>query len=371
MKTLKLVFLLIITLVASSRAQQARFFRISGPAATKITAFRPDGSLVWTNALPGTNYTVQTVAKLPGGANWVDYVQLPATQKSHTNKIWDFNPPAGMVYIPAGSFKMGDPLDGMEMPTNIYISGFWMDTNLVSYGLWQPVYASATNHGYRFDYGGAGKASNHPVYRVDWYDCVTWCNARSKQAGLTPVYYSDAGHTLPYTNSLGNDIYPDWTANGYRMPTEAEWEKAARGGLSGHRFPWGDTICETQANYYSSWSGGVHVYPYDVSSYSGYNTNFNTGAQPYTSPVGFFPPNGYGLYDMAGNMWEWCWDWWGTPYGQPTTTNPTGPATGSERVLRGGAWLWDPVFARTAYRLTGYSPGSAANYFGFRCVRGN
>ena len=145
---------------------------------------------------------------------------------------------------------------------------------------------------------------------MDWYDTVKWCNARSQQAGLTPVYYTDANLTQVYTNGDVDAVYANWSVNGFRLPTEAEWEKAARGGLSGQRFPWGDTISESQANYYSYWSGSVPYYPYDVNSYSGFNPAFDTGAQPYTSPVGYFAPNGYGLYDMAGNVFEWCWDWY-------------------------------------------------------------
>ena len=107
-----------------------------------------------------------------------------------------------MALIPAGSFTMGDTLDGESdaIPTNVYVSAFYMDVNLVSYSQWQTVYNWATNHGYGFDNAGSGKAANHPVQTVDWYDCVKWCNARSQQAGLTPVYYTDAGLTQVYTN---------------------------------------------------------------------------------------------------------------------------------------------------------------------------
>jgi formylglycine-generating enzyme required for sulfatase activity len=134
--------------------------------------------------------------------------------------------------------------------------------------------------------------------------------------------------------------------------------------LSGQRFPWGDTISESQANYY----GYTADFSYDLGP-NGYNALFDTGAYPYTSPVGYFPANGYGLYDMAGNVLEWCWDWYGTPYGQPTATNPTGPASGSYRVLRGGGWNGGAYFARCAVRYND-DPDFDDYYVGFRCVRG-
>ena len=95
-----------------SVAQGIQFFRVSGPATTTITTLRTDGSLIWTNALAGTNYTVQTVTSLPGGTNWVDYVQLAVTNTINTNQVIAFNPPTGMALIPAGVFTMGDTLDG-------------------------------------------------------------------------------------------------------------------------------------------------------------------------------------------------------------------------------------------------------------------
>ena len=273
------------------------------------------------------------------------------------------NTPDGMALIPDGSFTMGDTLDGEAdaIPTNVTVSAFYMDTNLVSYSQWKSIYSYATNLGYGFNNPGAGKAANHPVQTVDWYDCVKWSNARSQQAGLTPVYYADAGLTQVYTNGDAAP-YVNWGASGYRLPTEAEWEKAARGGLSGQRFPWGDTISESQANY----QGNTNLYSYDLGP-NGYNAAFDTPPFPYTSPVGSFAPNGYGLYDMAGNEYEWCWDWYGTPYGQPTATNPTGVATGSHRVLRGGDWLAYANAATCALRSRSV-PGVGIG--GFRCVRG-
>jgi formylglycine-generating enzyme len=373
MKTELRFLFVMLALVASAHqaaAQGARFFRIYGPAATTITAFRPDGTLVWSNALPGTNYTIQTVSSLAGAAGWVSYVQIPVTNGVNTNLLVAFNPPAGMALIPAGSFTIGDTLDGQTnaIPANVTVSAFYMDVNLVTSNQWQSVYSYATNHGYRFDNAGAANAANQPVQTVDWYDTVKWCNARSQQAGLMPVYYTNPGMTQVYTNGDVAITNVNWAANGYRLPTEAEWEKAARGGLSGQRFPWGNTISESQANYYGNTATNYDLGP------NGFNTNgISLLGPPFTTPVGLFAANGYGLYDMAGNVIEWCWDWYAAPpypTGSPYLggSDPHGPGTGSYRALRGGAFDGGASVARCA-RRGNYDPSLASIDGGFRCVR--
>ncbi len=253
--------------------------------------------------------------------------------------------PTGFALIPSGSFTMGDALDGdSDAPTHtVTLSAFYMAKNLVTKVEWDTVRTWGTSNGYSDLAAGAGKASNHPVQTISWWDAIKYCNARSQKEGLTPVYMVNSavmktGTTAPTVN---------WTANGYRLPTEAEWEKAARGGLSGKRFSWGDTISQSQANY-SAYSG----YSYDLSGAANhYHPAYATESAPYTSPVGSFAANGYGLNDMAGNVWQWCWDW----YGAYDTASPTDPRGGV--LARSG---WTGAAAGAATPITAASRTAAA-----------
>lgn len=273
--------------------------------------------------------------------------------------------PANMVLIPAGTFQMGDTFyEGAtyELPVHsVDVSAFYMDKFEVSKALWDRVKNWSSTQGYLFDNEGSGKATNHPVQTINWYDMVKWCNARSQMEGRVPSYYTDAALSQIYKGGQV-EPYVKWNA-GYRLPTEAEWEKGARGGASGHRFPWTntDTITHSQANYYSDSS-----FSFDVSPTRGYNPAFNDGVMPYTSPVGSFAPNAYGLYDMAGNVWEWCWDWAGN-YPNTLVTDPRGPDTGSTRVGKGGNWNFYAEHCRAAYRY-GNPPTDTASNIGFRCA---
>ena len=376
MKTNSILVLMLFALLVSDKiaAQGTRFFRISGPSAATITAFQPDGTMTWSNALPGTNYTVQTASSLNGGTGWVDYVQLPAFNHLCTNRLVSFNPPPGMTLIPAGAYTMGDGLDGETdaPPTNVLVSDFYMDVNLVSLGQWLPTYHWATNNGYGFSSFGSD-GPNYPVQAL-WFDALKWCNARSQLAGLTPVYYTDGDLTRILTNGQ-TWYYVNWNANGYRLPTEAEWEKAARGGLSGQRFPWGNTISETQANYYGH-PGGYDLGP------GGWKGNTNTllngdPVSPYTTPLSFYSPNGYGLYDMAGNLFQWCSDQYGSYSGnidprglgvEGIDGDSDGYPYATSIAQRGGQWDYNAYQSRTAYRTYAQVASPWATSAGFRCV---
>ncbi|MBI5387673.1 MAG: SUMF1/EgtB/PvdO family nonheme iron enzyme [Verrucomicrobia bacterium] len=280
-------------------------------------------------------------------------------------------PSSGMVLIAAGSFQMGNSLDDTwaQPVHSVYVSAFYMDKYEVTKALWDDVYNWAITHGYSFDYAGSGKAATHPVQTVSWYDCVKWCNARSEKEGRIPAYYTSAALTTVYRSgqvSVDNS-WVKWNV-GYRLPTESEWEKAARGGANEHRFPWSnlDTISHSQANYYSHGLGNPY-FPYDVSPTSGYHPTFNDGVYPYTSPVGYFGANGYGLYGIAGNVWEWCWDWYGS-YSSGSQSDPRGPTSGLYRVFRGGSWINAAVTCGTASRGDGTLTGGRADVLGFRSV---
>jgi formylglycine-generating enzyme required for sulfatase activity len=359
-----------------------------------ITSFSQNGLLVCSNLAPGSVASVEwaSSASGPWTNNWAGLdavtadtngaiqVSVPMFYRVRGVAQTNSTPTTtadGMALIPAASFTIGDTLDGESdaIPTNVYVSAFYMDTNLVSYTQWQSVYNWAITNGYGFvnaGSAGSGKAANHPVVYVYWYDVVKWCNARSQQAGLTPVYYTDAVLTQVYTNGDTDAVYPNWAASGYRLPTEAEWEKAARGGLSGQRFPWGNIICETNANYDGCISGCG--WSYDLGP-NGYNAAFEGGGYPDTSPVGYFAANGYGLNDMAGNVFEWCWDWYAAPTYPPGSpylggTDPRGPVGPlSYRVCRGGDWNAYASYARCAGR-NDHSPNDSDWGIGFRCVRG-
>ena len=237
----------------------------------------------------------------------------------------------GFALIPSGSFTMGRTSGDTDInapPVTVMVSAFYIQEKETTKAQWDEVRAWGASNGYTDLVAGEGKSLDHPVQSVSWFDVVKWCNARSEKEGLTPCYIVNnevmrTGETVP-------DVR--WVVAGYRLPTEAEWEKAARGGVEGARYPWGsDFISHDNANYYATWESFGN-------QSTGYHPLYTAGTGAKTSQVGSFLANGYGLYDMAGNVFEWCWDWYNANYYSSGVTDPRGPQNGSARVNRGGSW---------------------------------
>lgn len=305
---------------------------------------------------------VQSVA-LPGAA---------APARRFFRVAWTAPTPAGYRFIPEGSFLMGDqsavPKDGVpnEQPViEVSLPGYFMKTTEVTLDEWTPVKTWALANGYTFSTNaGLAKAGNHPVHSMSWYDLLKWCNAKSEMDGREPCYVLSADGSTYRTGSPG--ITWVTTRNGYRLPSEAEWEKAARGGTAGRRFPWGETIDHSRSNYRAA-----TTYAYDVNATAGFHPSYETpGVLPYTAPVASFPANGYGLHDMSGNVREFCWDRATSGYPAVYVIDVTAPNSLFERVARGGDWSSEAFSQRCSYRGSRFPDNTGkGNFLGFRLAR--
>ena len=260
--------------------------------------------------------------------------------------------PENFVYVPGGTFLMGDTRGAGnpdELPVhsvalNSYYIGKYEVTQADYSQYMQPSQSWTSNW---------GLGDNYPAYYVSWYAILKYCNLRSLAEGLTPVY-TISGSTNPVDwgavptgyNSAWDAAICDWSANGYRLPTEAEWEYAARGATN-------------DPDYLYSGSDDINA----VAWYSGNNSLNGCKA------VGIKVPNGLGTFDMSGNLWEWCWDWYSSSYySSSPASNPTGPANGSYRMPRGGSWDYYAAVCRVSYRS--YSCPYDSDYWnGFRLCR--
>ena len=303
---------------------------------------------------------------------------------------------ADVQLISASSFELGSSFyNADERPVHsLYISSFYCDALEVSTTRWVAVADWAKKNGYQFDEhwkkakvgpSWSPAPKDHPMNMVTWYDSVKWCNARSEMEGRPPVYFEDVDWTMIYrkgTKDLTNE-HVNWLAPGYRLPSEAEWEKAARGARIGKRYTWGNVLDGSKANY--RLSGDMFD---NASTPVGY-FNGNQVIQERTNSFGgqvelpMDMVNDFGLYDLTGNVSEWCWDWY-DPYWyvNPLATVPDsrGPDSipshdivGGTRVLRGGSFQDDfskdsGYSLRLAFRHQ-KKPQSALRHVGLRCVR--
>ena len=236
--------------------------------------------------------------------------------------------PAALVPIPAGKFIMGDKDEVDAPPHEVSVSAFLMDKHLVTQEQFQKLMGANPSR---------WKGGQNPVEQLRWSDAVKFCNKRSEAEGLRACY------------DLAT-LKCDFAADGYRLPTEAEWEYACRAG--------------TTTPYFFGSS------PAKAGDYAWLDKN--SGGKPH--PVGQKQPNPWGLFDMAGNVWQWCHDFYEVEYySKSPKQDPPGPAEGKNKVLRGGAWHFSADNCRSGYRYN-ENPGSADvcfgyDIYGFRCVR--
>ena len=235
-----------------------------------------------------------------------------------------------MVLVQGGTFMMGSNSgDPDEMPVNkVTLSSFMIGKYEVTQEKYQRVMGNNPSN-----FKNGSEAPKRPVEQVSWYEAVAFCNKLSELEGLQKVY-----------TISGTDVWVDVSKNGYRLPTEAEWEYAARGGSKSQGYTYSGANDAGSVAWYGSNSGST------------------------THAVGTKAPNELGLYDMTGNVWEWCWDRYKDSYNAGSKRDPMGASSGDTRVHRGGSWNYHTISQRSPNRNYD-SPGIRGYDLGFRVVR--
>ncbi len=268
--------------------------------------------------------------------------QTNANTTAKTNTVVNTNKQANddFVLINGGTFQMGSPTneperEADEVQHNVTVDSFYISKTELSQKQYQSVMGNNPSE---------NKGENLPVENITWYDAVQYCNELSKKEGLTPCY-----------TISGNIVTWNKSANGYRLPTEAEWEYAARANTT-TPFSFGSNVKDENANCYNAYG-----YNNDASG------SWVNGYLEHTVDVNSYAANAYGLYNMHGNVAEWVWDWY-SDYNTSISSNPTGAASGNDKIARGGGWNDFPKHIRSAYRSA--FPANVPLYsIGVRLVR--
>ena len=278
-----------------------------------------------------------TYLKLDRISGGTDSVKLSDISRMYfANVVADTTPVSGTYALVQGStFVMGDQIYGTPLHV-VTLSNYYIGKTEVTQGQWKAIMGVGSNPSFFTAIG-----DNGPVEEVNWLDCVTYCNKLSIKEGRTPCY-NIGGETNP-SLWISGTVVCDFSAKGYRLPTEAEWEFAAKGGNRGSGHIYSGSDIEGSV----SWCK---------------NNSLNS-----SHVVGTKMANELGVYDMSGNLWEWCSDWL-EPYPSSAQTNPVGPLSGSHRVMRGGSWNDGQPNDLPGYRSQSL-PDTKTAFYGFRVVR--